>query len=182
MNRWAVSTSSQGPVDLGYRLGHLQDDSRIFRALVYNKGAMVLHMLRRLVGDDVFFAGLRRFYTAHRFTKAGTADLQKAFEDETGKNLQVPFDGWVHNADLPVVNVSAKAENVHGEQEVVVRVQQTGRVFEFPLTVSVQFAARSSRDYIVPVFGRTTEKRIPVSERVRKIEVNRDRAALLAGD
>jgi hypothetical protein len=181
MNRWAVSMSPQGPVFLGYRLGHLQGDSRIFRALVYNKGAMVLHMLRRLVGDDVFFAALRRFYTAHPFTKAGTADLQKAFEEETGRNLQVFFDGWIHGADLPVVNVSTKTEDGHGGQEIVVRVQQTGRVFEFPLTVSVQFAGGSSRDYVVRVFGRTTEERIPVSQRVRKIEVNRDRATLLGG-
>ena len=36
---------------------HIRGEDRIFRALVYNKGAMVLHMLRRLVGDDAFFAG-----------------------------------------------------------------------------------------------------------------------------
>ena len=55
MSRWAVATSDQGPVYLGYRLGHIKNDGRILRAVVYNKGAMVLHMLRRLVGDDVFF-------------------------------------------------------------------------------------------------------------------------------
>ncbi len=37
---------------------------------IYNKGAVVLHMLRRLVGDDAFFHGLRRFYVESRFTKA----------------------------------------------------------------------------------------------------------------
>ena len=58
---WAIDQSAQGPVYLGYRLGHIKGDGRVFRALVYNKGAMVLHMLRRLVGDEVFFGGLRRF-------------------------------------------------------------------------------------------------------------------------
>ena len=56
--------SDQGPVYLGYRLGHIRNDSRVFRALVYNKGAAVLHMLRRLVGDDAFSRGMRRFYAA----------------------------------------------------------------------------------------------------------------------
>ena len=38
-SRWAVTTSDQGPVYLGYRLGHVRGDTRILRAVVYNKGA-----------------------------------------------------------------------------------------------------------------------------------------------
>jgi hypothetical protein len=56
--RWSLSDSDQGPVHLGYRLGVVKGNVRVFRALVYNKGAAVLHMLRRLLGDDVFFTGL----------------------------------------------------------------------------------------------------------------------------
>src|SRR6185436_16686832 len=48
--RWSISESDQGPVDLGYRLGLIQGQGRIFRAIIYNKGASVLHMLRRFVG------------------------------------------------------------------------------------------------------------------------------------
>jgi hypothetical protein len=59
--RWSLADSDQGPVHLGYRLGHIKSDTKVFRALVYNKGAGVLHMLRRLLGDQVFFHSLRRF-------------------------------------------------------------------------------------------------------------------------
>src|SRR6185436_18971230 len=38
MTRWTLERSDQGPVYLGYRLGHIKNDSRTFRALVYNKG------------------------------------------------------------------------------------------------------------------------------------------------
>jgi len=71
MRRWAMNQSDQGPVYLGYRLGHIKSDGRIFRALVYNKGAAVLHMLRRLIGDEAFFKGIRRFYADAKFRKAG---------------------------------------------------------------------------------------------------------------
>ncbi len=74
--RWSIDQSDEGPIYLGYRLGHIKGESRVFRALVYNKGALVLHMLRRLVGDEAFFAGVRRYYKEHRFTKAGTDDLR----------------------------------------------------------------------------------------------------------
>ena len=41
---------------------------------------MVLHMLRRLMGDDAFFAGLRDFYVTLRYKKAGTDDFRVAME------------------------------------------------------------------------------------------------------
>jgi hypothetical protein len=85
--RWSLEQSAEGPVYLGYRLGHIKGESRVFRALVYNKGALVLHMLRRLIGDEAFFAGVRRYYRDHRFTKAGTDDLRTAMEAESGRTL-----------------------------------------------------------------------------------------------
>src|SRR6476469_6452386 len=39
MRHWAIADDDQGPIYLGYRLGHIKGDSRVFRALVYNKGA-----------------------------------------------------------------------------------------------------------------------------------------------
>ena len=69
--RWSLSESDQGPIDLGYRLGLIQGQGRIFRALIYNKGASVLHMLRRLVGDEAFFNGLRRFYARAEVSEGG---------------------------------------------------------------------------------------------------------------
>ena len=43
MRRWSIEASPQGPIYLGYRLGHIKSDGRVFRAVVYNKAAMVLH-------------------------------------------------------------------------------------------------------------------------------------------
>src|SRR4030095_2519675 len=85
--KWAIEDSDQGPVYLGYRLGHVKGESRVFRALVYNKGAAVLHMLRRLIGDEAFFRGLKNFYAENRFKKAGTDDLRQAMEASRGRDL-----------------------------------------------------------------------------------------------
>ena len=51
-SRWALRHTALGPIHLGYRLGQLKGDAQIFRAVVYDKGAYVLHMLRALVGRD----------------------------------------------------------------------------------------------------------------------------------
>ena len=101
MREWAMQQSDQGPVYLGYRLGHIKQDRRIFRALVYNKGAMVLHMLHRLLGDDAFFRGVRRYYTDWQFRKAGTEDLRRAFEQESDVPLARFFERYIHETGLP---------------------------------------------------------------------------------
>ncbi|MCA1481797.1 M1 family aminopeptidase, partial [Bradyrhizobium sp. NBAIM08] len=101
MRTTAMDLSKHGPVHLGYRLGHIQGDGRIFRGLVYNKSAVVLHMLQRLIGPDAFNKGLQRFYKTHRYQKAGTDDLRAAFEAEAGVSLSRFFERWVLGFTLP---------------------------------------------------------------------------------
>jgi len=182
MSRWAVAMSDQGAVYLGYRLGHIKGDSRIMRALVYNKAAIVLHMLRRLVGDEVFLRGLRSFYQQYRFTKTGTGELRAVFEAESGMTLERFFDGWIFGSALPVVAVTSRVEGSGDGQAAVVRIEQRGPVFDFPLTVSLQLSDGSTHDVLVRVTDRVVEQRVPFTGSLRRVLVNRDKATLLAGE
>jgi hypothetical protein len=172
MARWTLDRSDQGPVYLGYRLGHIRNDGRVFRALVYNKGALTLHMLRKLIGDDAFFRGLRRFYSTWRFKKAGTEDVKAAFELEANRDLDLYFDRWIYGASLPRLRFSYTTE----PGAVVVRFEQIGERFELPVTVTLKHAA-SSTDVTIPVVDQVTTQRIPISSPVRSVAVNDDDAA-----
>ena len=173
MRRWAMEHSAQGPVYLGYRLGHIRGDGRIFRALVYNKGAMVLHMLRRLVGDEAFFDGLRAFYREWRFRKAGTDDLRAAMESVSGRDLRPFFDAWIYASDLPTVRVTSEA----AAGATTVRFEHLGAVVPVPLTMSVVYEDGRTVEQVVPVTGAVVEERLPPGT-VRSIDVNRDHGAL----
>jgi aminopeptidase N len=128
----------------------------------------------------VFFRALRRFYVEHRFSKAGTDDLRQAFTAESGRDLTRFFEQWIYGSDLPLVRWSTKTEGQGPEQVLVVRIEQPGdKVFDFPLTVTLQFADGNSKDVIVPVTDRTVDQRIPFSGTLRGVQVNRDRAALI---
>ena len=172
MARWTLDRSDQGPVYLGYRLGHIRNDGRVFRALVYNKGALTLHMLRKLIGDDAFFRGLRRFYATWRFKKAGTEDVKAAFELEANRDLDAYFDRWIYGSSLPRLKFSYTIE----PGAVVVRFEQIGERFELPVTVTLKHAA-SSTDVTIPINEQVTTQRIPVTSPVRGVGVNEDDAA-----
>ena len=181
LRRWSLRHADQGPVYLGYRLGHLVEEPRVFRALVYNKGAFVLHMLRRLVGDPAFFRGLRRFYGEMRFDIAGTDDLIRAFEAEAGRPLDDFFVRWIHEFDSPTLRFDYRTEArpaEPGATDVVLRFQQDDPVFEIPVTVTLRYRSGVEESVIVVVNGRTTEQRVPLQGTLRDVEVNRDNAAL----
>jgi hypothetical protein len=173
MRRWAMDQSDQGAVYLGYRLGHIKGDSRVFRAIVYNKGAAVLHMLRRWMGDEAFFAGLRRYYTENRYKKAGTDDLRRAMAAEAKRPLDRFFEQWIYGSSLPRVRYTTAIEG----QEVVVRFEQMGEVFDVPVTVSINLGDRT-QDVVVPLTEAVVEQRIPFVGSVRSVNVNDDNAAL----
>jgi hypothetical protein len=174
MRHFAQEDSDQGPVFLGYRIGHLKNDSRAFRAVIYDKGAIVLHTLRRLIGDDAFFRGLRRYYLAWRFRRTGTPDLQHAFEAEAGISLRRFFQRWIYGATIPQVKVTTQPEDGGQDPEVIVRFEQVGEVFDVPVTVTVDCVGRPTVDIPVQLTDQVAEVRIPLRGALRKIDVNRD--------
>jgi hypothetical protein len=174
MRRWAIRESDQGPVYLGYRLGHIKSDGRVFRALVYNKGAAVLHMLRRLVGDDVFFRGVRRFYSTSRFRKVGTEDLRKAFEAESGRSLERFFEQWIYGSTLPHLKVQYRVEG----SDLAVHVDQIGEVFQVPVTLTLQYSGGRKADVVVRLGEQSTDARIPLDSTLQSVVINRDDGTL----
>ncbi|MFI5364011.1 MAG: M1 family aminopeptidase [Candidatus Binatia bacterium] len=75
------------------------------RDTMYRKGAYVAAMLRRVLGDDVYFRGLRQFLSRYRFQAATDRDLQGVLQEVSGQKLDRYFDDWVrsdHPADLSI--------------------------------------------------------------------------------
>jgi aminopeptidase N len=172
--RWSLDQSADGPIYLGYRLGHIKGESRIFRAVVYNKGAIVLHMLRRLVGDEAFFKGVQRYYREHRFTKAGTADLQKAMELESGRDLARFFERWVFDSGVPRLRYATSV----AADEATVHIEQAGDLYDIPVTVTILYADGKVTEEVVRVTEAVTDARIRLTGAVRSVELNQDSAAL----
>ncbi|MGH9331228.1 MAG: M1 family aminopeptidase, partial [Vicinamibacterales bacterium] len=176
MRKWSLEHSAQGPVALGYRLGHIKGEGRVFRAIVYNKAAMVLHMLRRLVGDDAFFGGVRRFYRDYRFRKAGTDDFKKAMEAEAGVSLTRFFEGWIEGTEIP--QLTFRFTVAAGGASIALRFEHAGTVMDVPALVTLVYESGATDELLVRVTDKVAEVTVPLTGRLRLVQLNRDSAAL----
>lgn len=98
------------------------DREDMFDAHSYQKGGLVLHLLRKVVGDEAFFASLKRYLNAHRFGTAEVADLREAFEAVTGQDLNWFFEQWFLAPGHAVVRV--KEQYTPGRLTLQVRQRQ----------------------------------------------------------
>ena len=79
----------------------LSEPDELFGAVVYDGGAVALHALRRTIGDDAFFEGLRAWVATYRGGSATTLDFQALMEDISGTDLDAFFADWVEADSIP---------------------------------------------------------------------------------
>ena len=95
----------------------------------YSKGACVLHMLRKQMGDDVFWRGVRLYIDRYKFKAVETDDFRKVLEEVSGRSLERFFNQWVYRAGTPALDVSYEwepqsQEDVMGPGTLFVTVEQ----------------------------------------------------------
>ena len=116
----------------------------LLNAYNYSKGGLVLHMLRGLMGDEAFFAGIRDFYATFRDQTVLTRDFQSVMETRLGEDLGWFFDQWIYRAGHPVVEAVWSWDDRNGE--VSVRLNQAQRQEPFRLPVTLAFVAGDRQD------------------------------------
>lgn len=115
---------------------------RIFSSrLSYDKGAMVLEMLRFKLGDAVFFQGIKNYLadTKLAYKYATTADLQTHLEQVYGQSLSEFFNDWVYNQGYPTYTITTENLGAGQAKFTVHQTQSDPSVsyFEMPIPVSV---------------------------------------------
>ncbi|MEK7380870.1 MAG: M1 family aminopeptidase, partial [Gemmatimonadota bacterium] len=103
------------------------DESRLMSLLNannYQKGSWVLHSLRGLVGDTVFFAGIQAYYAAHRHGSVLSRDFATVMEKASGTSLDWYFRQALTQPGYPILDVTSRP--VDGGLEVrIIQVQES---------------------------------------------------------
>ena len=128
--------------------------NRIFSSrLTYNKGAMVLHMLRKKLGDVVFFEALQTYLIDpdHAYDYALTEDFITIVETESGESLTEFFNDWLYNEGYPSYTVSLSQPSPTSVSIQLSQTQSDASVsfFEAPVPVRLIGAGGEQLDIVL---------------------------------
>ncbi len=102
----------------------------MFDSHSYAKGGRILHMLRRHLGDEAFFASLNHYLKKHAFSSVEVHDLRLAFEEVTGMDLNWFFNQWFLDKGHPVLDVKM---DLSVPDNILLTVRQTQDLSNTPL-------------------------------------------------
>jgi len=152
----------------------------IFDAISYQKGALVLHALEKLVGEDKLTEFLKGWFDRHAFTAVTSAQLLKELSDASGKDLSKFFEGFVFGSYHPEVRVTT-VPAAGGEVDVVVEQLQTkgpAGGFVFPLDVDLVDDAGRAERITVDLTSKKTIKRVRPARAPKSVVVDADELML----
>ena len=124
----------------------------LFSRTVYDKGALVLHMLRHVLKDEAFFAALKAYAVEFAYSNATTEDFRRVCERVYGADLTWFFQQWVYGLYRPFYEYSWYDSTALDRHVVVLQLDQiqdnTG-LFTMPLDVRISTAAGADTTFVV---------------------------------
>jgi aminopeptidase N len=152
------------------------DKEEMFDEISYNKGGAILHMLRKYLGDEAFFLGLKTYLTEYKFQAAEVHQLRLVFEKITGKDLNWFFNQWYFGSGHPNLDISYDY-NILRKTVTINVAQLQSDTFQFPLTIDI-FEGNTPKRQQVFVTGKDASFTFPYKTQPNLIQVNADGALL----
>jgi peptidase M1-like protein len=145
-----IPNDQAGPITQGYRLGTWQNQYA-YGAIVYSKGAYVLHMLRMTMfdpakGDEEFIAMMKDFATTFAGKNASTTDFKHIVEKHATQNLRLTKDGrvdwffnqWVYGTSIPKYDSKFDFQDVGGgKYKITGSITQSGVPDDFGVVMPI---------------------------------------------
>ncbi|WP_321474702.1 M1 family aminopeptidase [uncultured Paludibaculum sp.] len=116
---------------------------------IYWKGAWIVHMLRNQLGEKVFWGGVKDYLNEHRWGSVETADLRRALEKASGRDLEQFFDQWIYGKGIPRLQAAYRWDPV--KKVATLTLRQTQRIAAdapaFSLPVELYFHVGGKDEY-----------------------------------
>lgn len=131
---------------------YYDDKEDVFDAHSYNKGGQILHMLRKYVGDDAFFASLKLYLETNKFTSVEVHNLRLAFEQVTGEDLNWFFDQWFLSSGHPNLVIKQTYDAANKKMKVQIKQIQnfeTTSLFKLPIAIDIYANGKKERHKIM---------------------------------
>ena len=122
----------------------------MFDAHTYQKGACVLHMMRYVLGDELWWKAIRHWVAKRGLSVVETGDFREAIEESTGRALDWFFNEWLYKGGHPEFEVSWSYDDKAKLLSLVVKQKQEAKditpVFRMPVTVEIATKKKTWRE------------------------------------
>lgn len=143
------------------------------QAVGYSKSMMIFHMLRKQLGEDDFWSGMRQFYRSHQFKTASFRDLQASFESVSGRGLDVFFDQWLTRPGAPILTLREVSRTGGGDLKVTLS-QKTAEQEPYDLLVPVQLTDESGKVSRIDWHLRAKSQTFHLPADIKEIQIDPD--------
>ena len=113
----------------------------------YTKGAMFLMQLGYIIGEDILFKALKRYYNEWKFKHPDEYDFIRIMEKESGMELDWYIDYWIKTTHTIDYSLEIKEEN---ENEILVSVNRIGKM-PMPIEIEVVYEDSSKKIFYIPL-------------------------------
>lgn len=159
---------------------HYEAKEDMFDAHSYQKGGRILHMLRKLVGDEAFFLSLENYLKENEFQSVEIHDLRLAFEEVTGMDLNWFFNQWFFKPGHP--NIEVNYDYNDSSKTLVFNIEQTQNYnispYAYELNTNIEVFFKGGGKEIIPIAinKRKQSFEIPLSKipSFAKLDTNND--------
>ena len=135
----------------------------------YEKGSWVLHMLRKELGDNLFWECMQTYYNDYKYGNALTKDLERVVETVSGKNFNTFFKQWIYESGHPKLDVAWQFQN----NMLTLNIKQTqGNPFNFPLDIKINHPDGSSDMTTIMISKKSQTISTPIKKAVSSIELD----------
>ncbi|MCF6271433.1 MAG: M1 family metallopeptidase [Melioribacteraceae bacterium] len=150
----------------------------IFSANVYNKGAWVLHMLRKEIGDSLFFTGVVAYYEKYKYSNANTEDLKSIFEIVSNIKLDKFFDQWLYKGtgflELEITWSEKIISETNIQLKITIEQKQNGyKNYHFPLDLEM-VDSLGTVTYYTPYIISDTTLLFNFKNRIKDVLIDKD--------
>jgi aminopeptidase N len=140
-------------------------------------------MLRREIGDQQFWAGIKAYYKKFQNSTALTSDFQEVMEATSGKDLDQFFNQWIYKAGHPVLDGSWKYDEASKTLKITVQQTQKQQIFSFPLELAISFEEKDFQQVEKTYINKESSQiSIPVTSKPSKISLDPNVNLLFEGN
>jgi aminopeptidase N len=128
---------------------HYNNREDVFDLVSYQKGGAIVQMLRTYLGDDVFFAGLKKYLTDNKFGNGEAHQMRLAMEAVSGQDLNWFYNQWYFGSGQPVVTIDYAWDAATKTQNVTIKQTQANKVFQLPLAIDYYVNGKAQRQRVM---------------------------------